>query len=421
MNLYEKTAENQDEGNQLGDGGRPRGWEPAKHQQYYATRALPIPPRPQSSSSSVYDAEDGPRRQPTPKGRLVTSLYHDDSMDSSYPGPFDEAAYEMIKQQEIVSPRPIQPNHPGLFNVREHDECGISPITPPITGNTLWTSDTVSPLSEAASELEQMLNTSHELWGRGSTMSQTDRRHSELGKSPRMFDPMADPLHPFVQKLNLRHSDPGSPKETRGFGEPKPGPSVGGAVSSTAELSTGTREHTQASHNGPTISSETRINQVSFAGPRVDTFSNRSQPTARSVRVAPPPLKLGQRPLAEDYVKTPFPPLIEEETAQKSMRTNDDQKKRNRLSSLGGSLRRKNRTGSPPKNEAKAGPATQETRPLDVFARASPVPKVKNMLSRAKQGLGISSDEEKKERRKEDIKRRIRVEKLDQATGSMLG
>ncbi|KAI0600855.1 hypothetical protein F4775DRAFT_543765 [Biscogniauxia sp. FL1348] len=414
MTSYEKTAEYQDESNQLGDGGRTKGWEPARFQQFYATRALPVPPRPQSSSSSVYDAEDGPRRQPTPKSRLVISpCRDDDSTDSSYPGPFDEAAYEMIKQPEIASPRPIQPNHPGLFNVREHDECGISPVTPPTTGNTLWTAETVSPLSEAASELEQMLNTSHELWGRGSTMSQTDRRHSELGKSPRMVDPMADSLHPLVQKLNLRHSDPGSPRETRGFGESKPGPSVGGAVSSNAVSSIGTQERTQVSHKPPTTSSEASTHQVSFAGPRVDTFSNRSQPTARSVRVAPPPLKLGQRPLAEDYVKTPFPPLTVVEPAQKSTHANDEPKKRNRLSSLG-SIRRAHRIGSSPKNDTKAGPATQETRPLDVFARASPVPKVKNILSRAKQGLGISSDEEKKERRKEDIKRKIRVEKLDQ-------
>ncbi|KAI5923358.1 hypothetical protein F4810DRAFT_710786 [Camillea tinctor] len=412
MTSHENTIEQQDESCQPEDSGRTNGWEPARHQQYYASRALPIPPRPQSSSSSIYEPEDGPRRQPTPKGRLVISPYHDGIRDSSYLGPFDEDAYQMIKQQEVVSPQPIQPDYPGLFNVEEHDEFGISPVTPPAIANTLWTAATVSPLSEATSELEQMLSTSHELWGRGSPTSiQVDRRHSEFGHSPRMADPL-DSLNPFVQKLNLRHSDPGSPKEARGFGESGPGPSIDYATTSNAvSSSVGTQGGEQASHEGPAASSNGRNHEVLFTTPRIDTFSKRTQEKARPNRIVPPPpLKLSERPIVGNYIKTPFPPLTEADTSQKSVHAKDEanvNKKQNRISSFG-SVRGPRRMGTWPKNEAKASATTQESRPLDMFTRASPVPKVKNMLSRAKQGLGIISDEEKKERRNEDIKRKIR-------------
>ncbi|KAI2618530.1 hypothetical protein GGR54DRAFT_161008 [Hypoxylon sp. NC1633] len=56
--------------------------------------------------------------------------------------------------------------------------------------------------------------------------------------------------------------------------------------------------------------------KVSFAGPRSDGFSTRAG--AGTGRARPPPLKLSERAIADSYVKTPFPALVEEGVARSS-------------------------------------------------------------------------------------------------------
>ncbi|KAI1504377.1 hypothetical protein F5X99DRAFT_372086 [Biscogniauxia marginata] len=416
----QKMTGHRDGSNKPEDTQKTIGWEPAKYQRYYATRALPNPPRPKSSSSSIYDLEDGIRRQPTPRYQVINSQHHADLTDTSCSGPFDEAVFKLIRsqpttrpprlhtQQAVASSQLRKPDHPDLYNPREHDEAGISPVTPPGTGKTWGPAQTVSPLSEAASELGQTLN-----------VGQADRRHSEFGRSPRMTD-LSELHHHQFQKINSRFSDPGSPHSARGFGEPAldiSSPFPFNAVSGiqpperTIALAEGN------SHPGggkSTTSSAASRPQVSFAGAKIASFSNRSQPTGSPSRMIPPPLRLGKQSLPKTPVKTPFPPRAGPGPPQISAPENDSPgtlKKPHRVSSFG-SLRIPHRTGSLRRTEpAKSTPSAvaQEARPIDVLARASPVPKVRNILSKARLGLGISSDEEKKERKKDDLKRKIRL------------
>ena len=55
----------------------------------------------------------------------------------------------------------------------------------------------------------------------------------------------------------------------------------------------------------------------------------------------------------------------------------------------------------------------ETTRKADESSKASPVPIVKNILSKAKSGLKIGSDEAKKEKKRENMKRQIKVETLE--------
>jgi hypothetical protein len=150
--------------------------------------------------------------------------------------------------------------------------------------------------------------------------------------------------------------------------------------------------------------------KVAFAVPKIDTFS--STGLGASHRPAPPPpLKLSERPVQQEYIRTPFPPRSTSDSAQKSVFETDKPsakqlKRRSGLVSFGTSLR------SSTERSKKSPPGFPEI--LDQLdnqnqGRASPVPKVRNMLSKAKHGFGMSfSEESKKEKRREDLKRQIR-------------
>lgn len=217
--------------------------------------------------------------------------------------------------------------------------------------------------------------------------------------------------------------------------------------------------------------------KVSFASndnnpqQRIEGFSARPRTAP-----APPPLKLSERPLADTYVKTPFPLLLtstfsegEDEGGRQVLRKKQKEgeggkgkgkgkegenpsrsnsgksnskevKKRNRVSSLPGfgfarslSFRQRgsegigsDAVGSSSGSGAAGGSGSADIAPTTTTTGAkdkdkgsrktSPVPRVRNFLAKAKRlglgrglGIGTTGEEARKERRREEIKRQIRV------------
>ncbi|KAJ8126209.1 hypothetical protein O1611_g7429 [Lasiodiplodia mahajangana] len=147
--------------------------------------------------------------------------------------------------------------------------------------------------------------------------------------------------------------------------------------------------------------------------PEITTFS--SYRPGASQRPVPPPLNLEQQqlllpPVHEGYVKTPFPPRADSASSQRSAFKPDDQsveqQQQKQRSGLGG-------FGTPRRSSTLNSPRpppgfTEVFSQIDSQGVVSPVPRVKNILSKARQGLGIGSDESRKERRREEFKRQIR-------------
>ncbi|CAJ2501088.1 Uu.00g039410.m01.CDS01 [Anthostomella pinea] len=464
---------------------RQKGWAPIKnHQPYppprdiknYAARALPdvpgdsrhgavrnqsgLPPRPNSSSSyssSIYDSEgdDGAAlRKQNPKQELPIRQQPGDARAStSFSGAMDEAAFDMIRQPpplainppksrdqpEIASP---QPRIPALSKAHQwiaHSEDRVSPVTPG-SGRYPYVGFPVSPISEHGVSISFEETTSepdhhpYKAYNPSVTPSSNwSHSTSQASKSPQ--PPPETSLHPHVQKINLRYSDPGSPisvgpgGDVRGFGGP--GPDIGSSFRShqsaqgqgkgNTSLSVQSAWGKQADGDRPASPASGR-KVVSFAVPQIDSFSSGSGRRQSSPwNAAPPPLELSERPVAQDHEKTPFPPQTDASDSQRSFfddsdDNNDDevddraQKTHKRVSSftamgLGKSLRP---GSSSHKNVVAPVP---EARHVDVQVRLSPVPKPKkhrNILSRAKHGLGLSSEDAKRERKRDEIKRQIR-------------
>ncbi|KAI3322239.1 hypothetical protein HD806DRAFT_501471 [Xylariaceae sp. AK1471] len=438
---------------------REQGWAPTRRQQHYpppqavnqyASRALPAPPslappRPQSSSSSIYDSEEAPSRQPTPQHLLIVSQAKDGRKSTTFGGAIDEAAFAMVRPPQIkiphrsqsyghldvVSPQPQHPDSKLISMWADGDDL-VSPINTPGTAN--WKNYVVSPLSESSesgttSEPDRAFFMESDSWAEDSTSDQAERRYSlSWAQKNNQSGDAAIPgaSHIQVPKMNLRYSDPGSPLiyglDSSGFGEPGPdvGPDVGPSRrfdNASGRQTPLTEAYTQSMYS---VDRRNRPQDkklfiedtnVSFAVPKIDTFSSNSP--AASHRPAPsPPLNLSERPVQEEYIRTPFPLRTISDLSQKGVfETNEpsvkQQKRRSGLANFGTSLR-----SSVEKSKKSPPGFTEILSQLDHQGqgRVSPVPKVKNILSKAKQGLGIGlSDESKKEKRREELKRQIRM------------
>ncbi|KAI8632594.1 hypothetical protein F5Y19DRAFT_369671 [Xylariaceae sp. FL1651] len=428
---------------------RQQEWEPARRQHYpppqdvnqYASKALPLtpavlPPRPPSSSSSIYDSDNAPSRQSTPQQRLTIRTAQQDRTSINFAGAVDEAAFAMVQppplntnlshsyeQPHVVSPQPLYSRF-RLISMWDQGDAVVSPMDTPGTAN--WQDYVVSPVSQssdkgAVSEPDRA-SCSADSWA-----DQTEQRYSSSWKQSEnqvAHDAYArvaplKSLYTQTRKTTLRYSDPGSPLssglDTRGFGEP--GPDVGRSRCFEAALDhqkAATHVHTQSMY-----SSDWRDHpqnklvsigdsQVSFAVPKIDTFSSSRPGVSR--RPAPAPLKLSERSIQNDYVKTPFPPRANPDSSENSVVENgncnlEQQHRASGLISFSKSLR----PSSSHKNEKSPSGFPESLSQLENQARASPLPKVKNILSKAKQGLWIGSEGAKKEKRREDLKRQIRL------------
>ncbi|KAI1338552.1 hypothetical protein F5Y15DRAFT_121052 [Xylariaceae sp. FL0016] len=398
----------------------------------YVSKALPLPPRASSVSSSVYS-------------------------DDSCAGIFDENVFAQVqvprldtilsqdtRQREIVSPQPRYPDH-RVLSVNTDDGFLVSPIKTPGSGNESWRTHIVSPMEQTGSRysLETSLSEPDRLShvnyseSRGQAATQPEKRHSSdwtsaASQSTKSSDSSCS-VHKIEaregQKSAFRYSDQGSPVggtslDIRGLGEP--GPDVGrgaGYFGDFLPINVNSRgvakSHTfwRRSPGREKRAATTTGQKVAFAVPLIDSFSSNRPSTSHAShhRPAPPPLKLSERPVQSDYVKTPFPDQIDDDSSRKSVFDHDDDdtimRKHKRVSSLG-SFGKALRPSSSYKNEA-GSPARPEPRHTESVGRPSPVPKVRNMLSKAKHGLGhglgLSNEEVKKEKRREDLKRQIRM------------
>ncbi|TGJ85952.1 hypothetical protein E0Z10_g2837 [Xylaria hypoxylon] len=391
----------------------------------YSSRALPQLPtvarsRPQSSSSSIYNLEEDHASRDTPRYLFPTS---------NFAGEIDEDALEMIQPPQItipthplagehpdvVSPQPQRPDSKLITMWAEGDEL-VSPIDTPGTAN--WKTYVVSPLSEnfergASSEAGQA---SIDCASWFDDISSGEEERPDSSNRARKKDQFTDSAFSEVseRKPNYRYSDPGSPItlgfEIGGFGEP--GPDVGGSqhfdnasgrqtVQPQMHYSGGEKEHSQDSnaHIGES--------KISFSVPKIDTFSS-DRPRVSQRRV-PPPLKLRQQSVQDEYVKTPFPPRSDSVPSERSLTKSDEPgiKQRKRRSGLGGfgSLRRRPST----QNSQTPPPGfTEILSQLDNQGVVSPMPRARGLLSKAKHGLGIGSDESKREKRREEFNRQVR-------------
>ncbi|RYO74793.1 hypothetical protein DL764_010676 [Monosporascus ibericus] len=340
----------------------------------------------------------------------------------------------------------LRPNGPGDKPLRL-ETCGdseVSPILTPPSGKNTHHQYNVSPLSPdgslhslntAVSEQDRSsyisnVSGSEEKLLDGSERRQSFQANCPPGQSSLGFQSLAvqaDRLHPQLQRINLRYSDPGSPLDgtidTRYPREPSPdvgrpsGPRQkrSAGVHSAAQKSQMARQSHYGSWGQNPIKKEAvaRERRVFLAGAKVGSFPNRT--TIPAQRHAPPPLKLSERPLVETYVKTenqvktPFPRRNNSEFSEKSVFEEDDvnKKQSRRMSSLSGFAKSLRPTSSH-MGEA-SGSAQGEAHKTKEHSRASPVPTMKNILAKAKSGLKIGSDESKKEKRRVNLKRQIRV------------
>ncbi|KAI0021474.1 hypothetical protein F4780DRAFT_278782 [Xylariomycetidae sp. FL0641] len=404
---------------------RQMGREPTPMKQYpppqliseYAHKALPVPPRPQSSASSVYDPEDASFHQTNPKQHLTVNRSSESR--GSFAGAIDESALAMVRppqidttlsqsyqQREIASPQPKHPSH-KLLSLNTRNEDNVSPILTPESGNKSHLQHIVSPMSEHGSFEDPTAEfiRPHTTIGIHST-PQTAQSRSASGVSSR------NGLRPQIQKINSRYSDPGSPSggvSLEAF--PRPGAELHQVERSYEQQPVAKKSAWRTSLGGiwPNPSAQKRPassagRRVSFAGPKIESFS--SHRPATSHRPLPPPLKLNERAESDEYVKTPFPPRSNSDaspTSQHSVFEEDEKviKRPQRMSSFGTILR----PGSSRKNEGAF------VLPTDGDVKMSPTSKgkVMDMLSRAKHGLGLGSEEAKKEKRREELKKQIRM------------
>ncbi|RYP24744.1 hypothetical protein DL765_000290 [Monosporascus sp. GIB2] len=344
---------------------------------------------------------------------------------------------EPQEQAEIISLQPHSPGH-KVLRLKTRGGSEVSPMLTPPSGKDTHHQYNVSPLSPdgslhsfntAASELDRSSYISKASGSEETPLDGSERRQSsQASRPPRQsslgFQPLAvqaDQPHPRLQRINLRYSDPGSPLD--GTMDPRypgePSPDVGRPASPRQEHSAGVHsaaqesQMTRQSHYGSVGQNATeqevvaRERKVMFASAKVDSFSNRT--TIAAQRHAPPPLKLCERPLAETYVKTPFPPRTNSGFSDKSVFEEDDvnTKQNRRMSSLSGFAKSLRPTSSH-KGEA-SGSAKGEVHKTGEHSRASPMPTVKDILSKAKSGLKIGSHESKNEKRRVNLKRQIRV------------
>ncbi|KAI1810041.1 hypothetical protein GGS20DRAFT_228774 [Poronia punctata] len=436
---------------------REKGWAPTRSQNFpppravnhYSSRALPPPPppgstspRPCSSSSSIYNSEDGTAPE-TPTGTVTAANQAVGRQKRNTFGvAIDEEAFAMARPPQIkipsrrhrdshehpdvISPRPQRPDSKLVSLWADGDEL-VSPIDTPGTGG--WKNHVVSPLSDSSDG--EMGFAADEVSSLGSDRSLEDKTQGRRPSSDFRENNKQLKHGPFLRapraqrpKARSRHSDPGSPFiagiDPSEIGEP--GPDIG----SIDRIDDGSRQtsrrhpHALSMHSGDSRSrprphdkvNADKSHRVSFAATQLEAPPSMA-PRASRRPPPPPPLVINERPVHKEYVGTPFMSPAESSFSPKPAHKPDEpsnkpQKRLSGLASIGTSFR------SSMHKSDKSYPGFEDI--LDKIdnnqsqGNKSPAPKAKNILSKAKQGFGIgSSGESKKEKRREDLKRQIRL------------
>lgn len=444
---------------------RAQGWKQAKGQNLFPPpKALPeyatknLPPLPaRSSSSSLYDSEEGSRR-PTPSHLQANSAHRDDRLSTSFSGALDENALAMVRppsvatdlpyrqsgqRQDIASPQPRHPGH-KILTVKTHGDMEVSPILTPPSGRFTYQQYTVSPLTpdgstqgydETISEPDRAsyINSQHwtqdaanpgQLIRRRSSSQWEDipPRQSSLGFQPLPVRPGSSSKSQGGGKPAFRYSDPGSPAEastaSRRFdtpassvqasdgpdkGAPRTQSDGGGASLSDAEPQPargGSQEDIITSPYsrwtkgyGPNGASPSP--KISFAVQ--DTPGSSARPGADS-KPKPNALKLADGHSTDEYVRTPYP-----DNAPKSGWDHEEEEEKPKRSSWGRSQPRGKQEGPRPRVVGKL------------------VSRVKNAGGDVISKLSFTSEESKREKRAEELRGKIqhqglhRVEKQEES------
>ncbi|KAJ2994169.1 hypothetical protein NUW58_g1630 [Xylaria curta] len=398
----------------------------------YASRALPSPPTPVPTQPRSFSASrsfgEGHSRQHTPEPLFIAKRVNNGPRTTAFGGGMNEEVLmtrwpqhvkvpedsQLYDDPPLVSPQPQRPES-KLLSMWENGDELVSPIDTPEAAD--FAAHVVSPLSEDsgrwASSATGQAPMEYESWF-DDTSSDEEERPESPDQAPQE-NQFTDDTFPRMSQVpfsrtSFRYSDPGSPLSPDldwDFGEP--GPDVGGFDYASGRQTVQAQVYTL-----PTLNSDAKTHsgdgdipvgepRVSLEMPHIATFlSNGAR--AGQLRV-PPPLELGQQPLHihENSAKAPYPLRTSSVSSQRSMFRSDrpSSKQHKRRSGLGG-------FGSPRFRKPPPG-FTEVFSQIDYQGSVSTVPRVKNMLSKAKHGLGLGSDESKKEKRREDLKRQVLV------------
>ncbi|KAI1193839.1 hypothetical protein F5X97DRAFT_22006 [Nemania serpens] len=415
---------------------REQGWIPTGHQYYppprdigqYASRALPLLPTGVPSgyispSSSRYAPEKDDERQYTFSHLLVANMAGNDPQSAILSGAINDATngVEMAmarppritipehsqpyENPNLVSPQPQRPDSRLMSLWASGDEL-VSPLDTP--GTISWKTHIVSPMSENSEGESWFDDTSSDEGEQAESSNSAEASRSMEGTFPVIS-------HLLPRKMSLRHSDPGSPFSlyAGGFGEP--GPDVGRSqqLDDLSGLQTARPQiYTQSTHTGDepnhALDADMSMGEltISFTVPNVDTFSWGGPGV--SEWPVPPSLRLEEQPVKESFVETPFPRRASSASSQRSVFRTDELgiQHQRRRSGLGGF----ETSFYPPVHNIQQPPPgfTEIISRLDNQGVVSAaVPRVRGILSKAKQGLGIGSDEARREKRREEFKRQI--------------
>ncbi|KAI8962689.1 hypothetical protein F5Y11DRAFT_179563 [Daldinia sp. FL1419] len=450
------------------------GWKTGK-QQYpppvgipeYVKRALP--PRPDSASSSIYSFPND-----SPRGLSISKCLHKGNhIDSSSEGILDGAGFAEVNSPQLTtSPSPYshntpeiaapQPRYPArmILETTETDNTVVSPVSNPLTGNNSLRQYEVSPVSPYESS-----SLHSECSSRESPYS-SSVEEIYIGQQPFLYDnqpimyPSSDLLptpgmdaanlsHQFQhQQTNLRYSDPGSPISGTVIHPPTSFPSDPN-LRYSRDLGDNQRrpltDNTKPSSYAVLGNDPSNVSKIPFetvASPKVvfagsmDGFSARPRANSKRTAPAPPPLKLSERPIADYYVKTPFPGMepMHIESMQEQISSVSPQKKPIEATDQKGKeehntiTRKLNRVSTLPalvfpkslRQNGSGGKEREKSKDKET-EKGAPGLKVKSILSRAKSlrigrglGLGMGSDETRKEKRREEkrreeMKKQIRI------------
>ncbi|KAI2628969.1 hypothetical protein GGS21DRAFT_526813 [Xylaria nigripes] len=400
---------------------REQGWPPGRRRYYpppqnvnlYASRPLPPLPStaPRSWSQSDYDSVEHHSNQNIPP-RFFVSHYEKNGLESNttHGVRTDEGSSVMMHPPLAVPNRsesygyqqnePSQPRNPDLdpklMAMWTNGDEQVSPIE--TAGTSTWKNHAVSPLSESP--------------GRGSIDAETwfddsvsddempswaSPYHAQTELEPTDAVSLHGP-HMQSRRSNFRYSDPGSPHgfnfEVGGFDDS--GPDAGGLPHLNTSYSHS--GHDDTGHSDVPIGDPGFI----FLVPDMDKFS-----TSRPGIPIPAPLRLKDRPIPDNYIKTPFPrsdlsapSKVVFEAGESSAK---QQRRKSGLGNFGASLRSSTqRIRRPPPG------FTEVISQIDYHGKVPPVPRVKNMLSKAKQSFRISFEESRKEKSRDELKHSIR-------------
>ncbi|KAI1824533.1 hypothetical protein F4861DRAFT_258470 [Xylaria intraflava] len=371
----------------------------------YASRPLPPPPplsMPQSSSSSIYDYAADYLNQHTPQRLLASSYLENDRSVTPLGDAMNDEPLAIVPPLRLaISSRPESYENQRVESLSQRPDARllalwangdeqVSPVGTDTPRTEGWSSYVVSPLSEqpesGSMDAESWLDiTSDETPSLDSSDCPPNEARPIDATSPQAS-------YAQLHKAYFRHSDPVTPLGfdlgTMEFSEP--GPDAEGPQHPAADDGRSPFKDINASTANP---------EGAFLVGRIDTFSSNRQGV--SPRPVPPPLRLNDRPVSEDYLKTPHLPRRDSGPLPEMDGSSlGRQRRRSGLGSLGASIR------SATQKIQKPPPGFTEVISLLDYqgARTPSVPRVKNILSKAKHGLGISIDDFKKDRKQDEFK-----------------